>query len=158
MRTMRQRFKTLTRYPQEITLWQSSKVKSRFLGKNAKYPGTKYLNLTFEVVEGLKSGKKAFHMLNLWSPSEQAAKIAQGELGAIQKAIGAKNVSDSSELHGKPMTVKLTVLPASGNWPAKNACKSFKALGGVQTQNTATPAPSDDWKTDGSGIVPPPVI
>jgi hypothetical protein len=127
-------------------------------GENSKYPGIKYLNLTFEVVDGKGTGRKVFHILNLWSPSEKSAKIAEGELGAIQKAIGAKNVSNSSELHGKPLVVKLAIQPARDGYDASNKAKAFKALGGVQTQNTATPAPSDDWKTESGGIVPPPGI
>lgn len=68
-----------------------------------------YLQFTFEVLDGQFKGRKLWTRLNLHNASQTAVDIAQRELGAICKAVGVIKPSDSSELHNRPMLVKVAV-------------------------------------------------
>jgi hypothetical protein len=127
----------------------------KYSGENSKNPGTQYLSLEVEIIDGPGQGKKIFHILNLWNPNETAKKIAVSELGAIQKAVGKKVITSSEELHRIPLIVTLGIQPASGNYEAKNVIKKFKPFG--EKAEPKKEEVKSDWKTTG-GIVPPPTI
>jgi len=65
------------------------------------------LILTYEILDGQFKGRKLFNRLNLFNPSERSVEIAQKELNTICKAVGLSSVSDSNELHMKPMCAKV---------------------------------------------------
>ncbi len=68
-----------------------------------------YLWMEMEILDGPFSGKRVFDRLNLINPNQQAADIAQRTLSAICHAVGRMQVSDSEELHFKPLLVKVVV-------------------------------------------------
>ena len=72
-----------------------------------------YLKLEMEVMDGPSKGRKLWDNLNLVNPNPQTVDIAQRALSAICHAVGRLQVSDSEELHYKPMTATLAVEPDS---------------------------------------------
>lgn len=76
-----------------------------------------YLELTFQVIGGPHKNRLLWSRLNLDNPSDQAVRIAQGELSAICRAVGVMQPKDSSELHNLPLvvTVKLRRREDTGN-------------------------------------------
>lgn len=90
------------------------------------------LSLTFKILEGPFSGRLLWEGLNLVNPSQKAVEIAQRTLSQICHATGRMNITDSSQLHGVPMLVKVIVKSDSqygdsdGN---KNEIKSYKNAG-----------------------------
>ncbi len=85
-----------------------------------------YLSLEFVVIEGKYEGRKFFDRLNLDNPNEQAVKIAERALSALCHATGKIKVSDSDELHGIPVMLKLGIDPARGEFEARNKIKDYK--------------------------------
>jgi hypothetical protein len=73
------------------------------------------LVLEWDILEGEYRERKVFSRLNLVNASAQAAEIAQRELSAICRAVGAMVVSDSNELHFKPALIDVTVTPSGVN-------------------------------------------
>lgn len=69
----------------------------------------KYLQITFEVLDGAHKGRKIWARLNLWNPNPQAVIIAQRELRALCLAVGIPRPNDSAELHNKPLVMTLGV-------------------------------------------------
>lgn len=67
------------------------------------------LNLTLQVMEGQYKNRKFWERINYLNPSAKAQKIGRGTLSAICRATGILSPSDTSELHNKPMKVKLKV-------------------------------------------------
>jgi hypothetical protein len=70
------------------------------------------LSLEFNIVGGGNNqfnGRKLFSNLNLFNPNPKAVEIANRELATICRAIGVMNIQDSSQLHNKPMVVKVSV-------------------------------------------------
>ncbi len=107
-----------------------------------------YLYLEMDIQEGQYAGRKLFHQLNLINDSEQAANIAAAELRKILEAMSVKGFSGKTEeLHGKRMTVDVTVIPAkpyldpaSGQQKpgfAQNKCVGFYPYAAV-TASAAT--------------------
>lgn len=89
--------------------------------------GNAYINLEFEVQDGAHQGRRFWSMLNLWNNNAQAVEIAQRALNSICQACGKLRVSDTEELHGIPMTVKLRV-KADGQYGDKNTVAGYAPL------------------------------
>ncbi len=68
-----------------------------------------YLWLELDVVEGPYQGRKVWDNLNLVNASQQTMEIAQRTLSAICHAVGQLQVTDSEQLHFRPMQVTLAV-------------------------------------------------
>lgn len=65
--------------------------------------------LEMDVIEGPHRGRKIWDQLNLVNPNQQTVEIAQRTLSAICHAVGQLQVSDSEQLHLRPMLVTLVV-------------------------------------------------
>lgn len=95
--------------------------------------GNAYINLEFEVADGPLKGRRFFTMLNLFRPDDEAKEIANRELNSICNACGILRASlrDSTQLHGIPMRVKLTVKD-DAQYGAKNVVRSYAPLNAMQ--------------------------
>ena len=65
----------------------------------------RYLQLTFQVIEGDHKGRFVWARLNLENPNETAVKIAEAELSAICHAVGVMEPDDSERLHDTPLVI-----------------------------------------------------
>lgn len=113
-----------------------------------------YLWLEFDVIEGPHQGRKIWDQINLVNPTQQTVEIAQRALSAICHAVGQMQVSDSEQLHFRPLQVTLAVEPDSRDKllaPAEqrkqNKVKGYAPLGTAAparavTQRTAPSAPA----------------
>jgi len=108
-----------------------------------------YLELKFEVIDSQYAGKWIRARLNLQNESQKAVEIAQRDLSSICRAIGKKAISDSEELHHKPLQIKVVIQPPRGEYPASNEIKAYSpanAPAAVATLSApaveTTPAPS----------------
>ena len=71
-----------------------------------------YLRLVFEVLEGQYARRRIFDQLNLVNSNQRTVEIAQRQLSAICHAVGQMQVTDSEQLHLKPLVITLKVEPA----------------------------------------------
>lgn len=100
-----------------------------------------YLKLTFDITDGEFKGRKLWAQLNLVNPNPQAVQIAQRELSAICHAVGHLGVTDSGELHLKPLIVVVKVQnDPSGQHEPRNEIKGFKPVGQATPGYTPPPA------------------
>lgn len=94
-------------------------------------------NLDFEfiVLEGSRAGRVFFDCLCIDNPSAKAQEIAQRSLNSLCVATGKLGIEDTTDLHSIPVLVRLKVVPATGNYPAKNEVVSYKPVpqGGVKS-------------------------
>ncbi len=109
--------------------------------------GGQMLKLELDVLDGPATGRKLWDNLNLVNNNEKAVEIAQRTLSSICRAVGKMQVSDSEELHFKPMTVTVAVEPYSKT-DAKliNRIKGYDAAGGA-----GRAAPAFQRPTQGNG-------
>lgn len=91
-----------------------------------------YLKLEFVVLEGQYANRHLWSNLNLINSNPQTVEIAQRDLSAICHATGQMMVSDSEQLHNKPMIVTVKVRPAGPDKKgvyreAQNELKGYSA-------------------------------
>lgn len=86
----------------------------------------KLVNLELQVLTGPYQNRKLFDRLNLWNPSEKAVQIARGTLSAICRAVNVLTPKDTSELHNKPLRVKVTVTNDE-TYGQKNEIRAYKS-------------------------------
>jgi len=114
-----------------------------------KTGGGQFLWLEMDVIEGAYQGRKIWDQINLVNPSPQAVEIAQRTLSAICHALGQLQVTDSEQLHFRPLLVTLAVEPDSRDKhkPAEeqrrqNRVKGYAAISGtVPPRSNAAPPP-----------------
>lgn len=107
-----------------------------------------YLQLGLQVVSGPSQNRQLIDRLNLNNPNSTAVDIAQRTLSAICRAVGVFTPSDSSELHDKPLMVKVAVKAASGDYSASNEVKGYEAVNANKpaTSAGAGAPPTPPWK------------
>lgn len=99
--------------------------------------GGEMLVLSLQILNGEHQNRKVWDRLNLKNKNDTAVQIAKGTLSSICRAVGVMTPKDSSELHNKPMLIKLGIQPAKGDYGESNTIKSYKprAAGAIpQTQ------------------------
>jgi hypothetical protein len=119
----------------------SSEVKTTTKGDG------KYLSLEMQVLNGEYQNRKLFDNLNLWNPSDEAQKIARGTLSAICRAVGVMTPGDSSDLHNKPLRVKV-VVKKDTEFGEQNKVKGYKARNGAPVAATAASGGTAPWPTE----------
>lgn len=133
-------------YPMQIT---DSDLKPTKAGNGHR------LELTFEVTDGQYKGRKVWVNLNLDNPNPKAVEIAQRELSAICHAVGKLQVSDSQELHYKPMLCRVDIEQSQG-YADKNVIKAYKAAaGGAGNPPAQQSAPQQTTAPSSAASAPP---
>ena len=105
------------------------------------------LCLEFDLLDGPYQGRKLWERLNLVNRSQQTVEIAQRQLSAICHAIDRIQVTDSEQLHFRPMLLTVAVeldkrdehLPADQR-RKQNRGKGYARASGVAAAPAATPA------------------
>lgn len=113
--------------------------------KTAKSGKGQFLALEFEIVEGEYSNRKIFSNLNIKNANEKAQTIAQRELATICRAVGRNTIQNSSEIHMKPMLIKVAIVERKDTKELKNEIKNYYPLQAqrnpippaIQNQNNA---------------------
>ena len=98
--------------------------------KPTKAGGGKYLQLTFQIIEGEHKGRLVWARLNLENKSETTVKIARGELSAICRAVGVMQPRDSVELHNVPLEINVGLKKRDDNGEFTNVIKGYAKKGG----------------------------
>lgn len=86
-----------------------------------------YLQMTLEIIEGEKHGRKIFERLNLNNPNATAVEIAQRTLSSICRSVGVMTPRVSQDLHDKPLMIKVKVRPARDGYDASNEIAEYAA-------------------------------
>ena len=107
----------------------------------------KYLALTFQVDSDRHpeiGNRRLWENLNLINKNETAVQIAERDLKRICDATSVSEVTDTEQLHGIPMAIKIAVEAAKGDWPEKNCISDYDAESArfKPGQVSASPAPS----------------
>ena len=119
--------------------------------KPTKTANGKFLELTFQIIDGPFKNRQVWSRLNLQNPSQQAVQIAQSELSAICRAVGVMTPNDSVELHNLPLVITVRCKKRSDTDELTNEIKGYAkrevgvtvAAAASPTSNAQAPAP---WK------------
>jgi hypothetical protein len=89
--------------------------------------------LTFRVVDGQFMGRKIWARLNVRHSNPEAERIAQQQLRELCDAIGLARMQDTTELHNKPVTIRVKIREdKTGQYEPRNEIAGYKQLGGSQ--------------------------
>ncbi len=102
------------------------------------------LAMTFDILDGPLTGRKIWDRLNLVNNNAQTVEIAQRQLSAICRAVGVLQVSDSEQLHFKPILITVKYKPAGKDKQgverdASNEVGGYEPAGGAAFQQRAQP-------------------
>lgn len=101
------------------------------------------LALTFKVLQGPYAGRSVFTNLNIeHRGSAEAERIAQSQLSAMCHAVGVLNLQDSTQLHMKPVQIRVKVRKDdTGQYGDRNEVTGYEAApGGAGGPPRAAPA------------------
>ena len=90
------------------------------------------LKLTFEIIDGQYKGRRIWENLNIQHENEDTQRISQSQLSALCHAVNVIKLQDTAALHLKPVSIKVAVREAQGQYQASNNIKGYESAGGVR--------------------------
>ena len=100
----------------------------------------KYLKLQFQIIAPTNAGRTVFMNLNLWNSNEKAVEIANGQMKQLLDCIGLGPISDSAQIHGRPVNIKV-VIETRDNYAPQNQIKGFKPATAAPATASAQASP-----------------
>lgn len=94
------------------------------------------LELTFQILEGQQHNRLVWARINIQNANPKAEEIGKRQLSSICHAVGLLQLQDSTQLHGKPMKIRVKITK-DDQYGDKNEINGFEALG----NNSSTHAP-----------------
>jgi hypothetical protein len=97
--------------------------------KSTKAGNGQYIKLRYDVTGPSHQGRVVFGNLNIKNPNAKAEEIGRQDLGNIMRAIGLAKVTDTDQLIGGNLSIKLDV-KQDAQYGASNEVKGFKSVSG----------------------------
>ena len=119
--------------------------------KSTKAGTGQYIAIRYDITGPSHQGRVCFGNLNIKNTNTVAEEIGRKQLGEVMRAIGLARVTDTDQLIGGSLQIKIAIKEADGQYEASNEIKGFKAINGSQppmpvatptATPTATPAAS----------------
>lgn len=108
--------------------WYSATINKAEL-KATKDGTGQYIAIRYDITGPTHQGRVVFGNVNIRNKSEKAEEIGRAQLGDIMRALGLKQVSDTDQLVGGSLQIKLEIKEASEQYAARNEVKAYKAAG-----------------------------
>ena len=104
--------------------------------------GGQMLEIELDIVDGEYANRKLWDRLNIVNANATAQEIAHRTLSAICHATGVLAVTDSEQLHFKPMLVTVKVRPERTDPKTGKTYQPSNEIKGYASANGASPAPA----------------
>jgi len=114
--------------------------------KDTKRGDGKYIKIRYDIQGPNHQGRVVFGNLNVNNPNPAAEKIGRQQLGDIMRSVGMSNVTDTDELLGKTMQIKIDIRDSEQYGPS-NEVKAWKALSAGMVPAPAVKPPASNAKT-----------
>jgi hypothetical protein len=119
--------------------WYSATISGAEV-KETKAGTGEYIAVKYSITGPTHQGRVIFGNLNIKNPSPKAEEIGRQQLGDIMRAIGLARVTDTDQLIGGSLVIKLDVKD-DDKYGERNEVKGFKAvIGAISGLPTAAPA------------------
>lgn len=99
-----------------------------------------YLQLVMQVIDGEHAGRRVWERLNLYNPNPTAVSMAEATLSGIARAVGVGSLDDSEALHDRPFIGEVKIVPANGQYDAKNEMCGYEPHAPAAPAAPAVPA------------------
>lgn len=114
-----------------------------------------YLQVRFNVLDGQYAGRKLFSRFNIRNSNPTAQEIGFKQLSALAHAVGHLTIGDSSELHNRPLKVKVKIRKdKEGQYEDQNEITSYKNIN--EQVDTAVAGAPAGFAAPQAGFTPPP--
>ena len=113
--------------------------------KKTKKGTGKYLEFTFQIIEGEYKGRNQWARLNIENPNPTAVQIAKGELSAICRAVGVMTPKDSVDLHNLPLVITVGMKKREDTGEPTNVVKGFSKKGSANGQPQQANGNTPPW-------------
>ena len=120
--------------------WYTATISQSEL-KATKANNGQYIKLRYDITGPTHQGRVVFGNLNIKNASAKAEEIGRQQLGEIMRAIGLAKVTDTDQLIGGQIGIKLEV-KQDAQYGASNEVKGFKSLSGSAAPSAAFAAPA----------------
>jgi hypothetical protein len=126
--------------------WYTATISQAEL-KDTKAGNGQYIKLRYDITGPSHQGRVVFGNLNIKNPNPKAEEVGRQQLGDIMRAIGLAKVTDTDQLIGGQIGIKLDV-KQDAQYGASNEVKGFKSVSGSAApaaaipQGQSNPAPS----------------
>ena len=127
--------------------WYTATISQSEL-KATKAGNGQYIKLRYDITGPTHQGRVVFGNLNIKNANPKAEEIGRQQLGDIMRAIGLAKVTDTDQLIGGQIAIKLEV-KEDAQYGASNEVKGFKSVSGSAApaaasipSKTASPAPA----------------
>lgn len=104
-----------------------------------------YIKLRMDITGPSHQGRVIFSNLNIKNASAKAEEIGRQQLGDIMRAIGLPKVTDTDQLIGGSVNIKLGIRPARTDertgktYDAGNEVKGYRAINGASAPMASAP-------------------
>ncbi len=116
--------------------------------KNTNDGGGQYIKLRLDITGPSHQGRVIFSNLNIKNASAKAEEIGRQQLGDIMRAIGLAKVTDTDQLIGGNLNIKLAIRAARTDektgktYEASNEVKAYRAINGGAAPTFQASAPA----------------
>lgn len=114
--------------------------------KDTKSGTGRYLQLTFQVIEGEYKNRLLWARLNLENPNPTTVKIARAELSAICRAVNVLQPKDSAELHNLPLLISVGLRKRQDTGEMTNEVKGYERKEAAQGQPQQATTNTPPWR------------
>ena len=117
--------------------WYTATISQSEL-KATKAGNGQYIKLRYDITGPTHQGRVVFGNLNIKNANPKAEEIGRQQLGDIMRAIGLAKVTDTDQLIGGQIVIKLEV-KEDAQYGASNEVKGFRSLSGSSAPAAAVP-------------------
>lgn len=132
--------------------WYSATINKAEL-KPTKDGTGQYIAIRYDITGPTHQGRVVFGNVNIRNKSEKAEEIGRAQLGDIMRSVGLKQVSDTDQLVGGSLQIKLDV-KTDEQYGTRNEVKGFKASGDSMPAS-AVPTFAKPAEAKATGAAPP---
>ena len=113
--------------------------------KDTKEKTGQFIAIKYKVTGPTHDGRVVFCNLNIKNSSSKAEEIGRQQLGELMRAIGLAKVTDTDQLIGGNLQIKLAIRDAANGYDASNEVRGYKSIEGgslpmMESKPTAKPA------------------
>jgi hypothetical protein len=133
--------------------WYTATISQAEL-KDTKAANGQYIKLRYDITGPSHQGRVVFGNLNIKNPNPKAEEVGRQQLGDIMRAIGLAKVTDTDQLIGGQIGIKLDV-KQDAQYGASNEVKGFKSVSGSAAPAAAIPQGQSNPSPSAGKAAPP---
>ena len=120
--------------------WYSATITQAEL-RPTKDGSGEYIRARYDIVGPTHQGRVVFGNFNIKNASAKAEEIGRAQLGDVMRAIGLARLTDTDQLIGGNLSIKLDIRPATEQYAAQNEVRGFRAISASAPAQSASHQP-----------------